>query len=1067
MQTAVDERALEGPSGVGEKSALAFAWETIEVLGSDQGLAEILQSWALAVVKHLDANLARVWTMSSVGLQLQATAEANTLAGDAYTHMPVGAFVEEIADECRPYATNDIRNDPHLMDLEWAKRERLRAFAGHPLMSRGKLVGVAAMVSKHPVSDVAMQALATSAAGLALTIRRKRVHAAAKEAVRELKARNAELVSANQRSQALIDLAPSGILVVDREGAMTVVNAMAERMFGFARGELLGQSADILLPVPLRGSGTFTGPGERALSARTDLNGLRKDGSAFPVEIGLVPIEPGGDMRCCIVDITDRADTLRLRKMHAELRAASDRSLQVIESVPNGIVVVDHSGAITLVNALAEKMFGFDRQELIGQPGGILLPELMPPTFFRQESRVSGRALTGVRKDGSVFPLEISLKPIPVEGEMSVLCLIVDTTERTLAESRLREAARLKTEFLANMSHEIRTPINVMVGMSGLLLDTDLTPDQRDLSETIRNGAKSLLVVINDSLDFSKMEAGKLEIDPADFEVDGAVEDVTSFFSQSASRKGLALTCFVEHDVPQHVYGDSGRLRQMLTNLVGNAIKFTERGEINLRVSAAEEAGTGLRFEVRDSGIGISAEAQERIFQAFTQADGSTTRRYGGTGLGLAIVKRLVEMMGGTIGVESEPGRGSTFWFQIPFERARETKGFDPESSARMVGVKALVAGGDAAITEKLESWGMKTESAGTAPEAVARIREAAQAQRPFGLVVVDYRMPGLDDAGIAGMMAEVPIVMMAACEDRKAAERIHGTAVTVYLTKPPRIHQLHGAIAMALLPAGSVLAGFETSGNRKAAKLPAMPTGPRLLLVEDNVDNQKLTVRLLGKYGYTCDIASNGVQALTMMSDRDYPLVLMDCQMPEMDGFQATAAIREREGMSRYTPIIAMTAHALEGDRDKCLRAGMDDYIAKPVTEGLLVSTIERWAPSGEPAAAPSIEPAAPAEGLAGEGSRVRVLAKEGLEDLIPEYLANCTRSLIDLAEAIARKDLDTARGIGHGMKGCGAGYGFAAITDFGRNIEYAAAGNDEATVTEQILKLGTYLANLEVIYP
>ncbi len=739
----------------------------------------------------------------------------------------------------------------------------------------------------------------------------------------------------------------------------------------------------------------------------------------------------------------DRADTLRLRKMHAELKAASERSLQVIESVPNGIVLVDRSGAITLVNAPAEKMFGFGRQELIGQPVEILLPAL-------------GRTLTGVRKDGSQFPLEISANPIPVDGEMSVLYSIIDDTERTLAERRLHEAARLKSEFLANMSHEIRTPINVMVGMSGLLLETDLTPDQRDLSETIRNGAEALLVVINNSLDFSKMEAGKLEIDPADFDVDGVVEDVTSFFTQSASRKGLALTCFVEPDVPQHVSGDGGRLRQILTNLLGNAIKFTERGQIDLRVASAGEGGTALRFEVKDSGIGISAEARERIFLAFTQADGSTTRRYGGTGLGLAIVKGLIQIMGGTIGVESEPSRGSTFWFQLPFDHARDAKGFDPEASARMVGVRALVAGDDAAIiTRQLESWRMKTESAGTVSDAVARIREAEMAERPFGLAILDYRTQGIDGAGIAGMMAGVPIVMLARREDRKAAERINGTAVTVYLTTPSRTHHLHKAVAMALLP-------VQTSGNRKAVTPRRLPVGPRLLLVEDNLDNQKLAVRLLGKYGYSCDIANNGAEALSMMMRGcDYPLILMDCQMPEMDGFQATAAIRRREGKSRHTPIIAMTAHALEGDRDRCLRAGMDDYMAKPVTEGLLVSMIERWAPSGEPVAARSTEE--PVE----DQTRVRVVAKEGLQDLIPKYLANCTKSILDLAEAVARKDLETVRAIGHGMHGCGTGYGFAAITDFGRNIEHAAAGNDEATIAEQISKLGTYLANLEVIYP
>ncbi len=454
MQSAEKLKSHEDPGTVTEQSALAFARETILTLGADHSLSEILQSWVLAVVKHLDANFARVWTVSSAGLQLQATAESGTFAGDAYAHMPVGAFVEEIAAECRPYATNDLLNDPHLMDPEWAKREGLTAFAGHPLMSRGKLVGVAAMVSRRPVSDLAMEALATSASGLALAIRRKRVEAAAKEMARDLKAKNAELTAAGRRSHALIDLSPNGILMVDRAGALTLVNSMAEKMFGFGREELLGQPADMLLPPLLRGTGAFTGREARALQARQGLSGLRKDGSEFPVEI--------------------------------------------------------------------------------------------------------------------------SLNPIQTEGELSVLYSIVDITERKRAEHRMLEAARLKSEFLANMSHEIRTPINVLVGMSGLLIETDLTPDQRDLADTIRNGAESLLVVINDNLDFSKMEAGKLEIDPADFEVDGVVGDVTSLFYRQAHRKGLALSRFVESDVPQYLYGDGGRLRQVLTNLVGNAVKFTE-----------------------------------------------------------------------------------------------------------------------------------------------------------------------------------------------------------------------------------------------------------------------------------------------------------------------------------------------------------------------------------------------------------------------------------------------------------------------------------------------------------
>jgi two-component system, sensor histidine kinase and response regulator len=1049
-----------------ESSDLAFAWDIIETLGADQSLPEILQSWALAVVKHLDANFARVWTVSSSGLHLEATAELDTVAGDAYTHMPVGAFVEEIAAERRPYATNDLLRDPHLMDPDWAKQEQLTAFAGHPLLCRGKLLGVAAMVSRRPISEVSMRALATSAAGLALAIRRKRLEGAAKETIRELKSKNAELIAANRRSQALVDLAPSGILVMDSGGIMTAVNTMAERMFGFAREELLGRPADMLLPISLRGTGAFTGPEERALAAREDLKGLRKDGTEFPVEIGLVPIEPGRDIRCCIVDITERADTLRLRTMHAELERASERSRLVIESAPNGILVMDRFRAITLMNAQAEAMFGYTRAELLGQPVEALLPAPARDSFFagpEGTAASAAREFLARRKDGSEFPVEIGLNPIETNGEMWVLCAVVDITERKRAEREILESSRLKSEFLANMSHEIRTPINVLVGMSGLLLETDLTPEQKDLTETIRNGAEGLLIVLNESLDFSRIEAGKLELDPADFEVDGLIEDVSALFSQQAQRKGLDLTCSVGQDVPQYVYGDGGRTRQILTNLVGNALKFTESGAIQLRVTGgdASDGAASLRFEVEDTGIGISEEAQERIFQPFMQADGSTTRRYGGTGLGLAIVTRLIEMMDGTIGVKSEPGRGSTFWFVMPFENAREPKEFDRESSARMAGVKALVVAGAAGfnkeqITLQMESWEMKIECAGNALEAITQVREATLSGRPFGLVVLDYAMPGINGRDVTRIIrsdeatAGTPILMMASAADRKAAEKATGAGMAAFLTRPARRHHLHRAIALALAPAPL------TEGSRKAAMAPVRGVGLRLLLVEDNVDNQKLTVRQLRKHGYDCDVADNGSLAVAMTACCAYPLVLMDCQMPEMDGFQATAAIRAREGGMRRTPIVAMTAHALHGDRERCLAAGMDDYMTKPVTEQLLVNMIERWSSSAD----------SPASRAPAAGGRLRVIAKEGLEDLIPDYLANCTKSLVDLADAVAREDLDAVRGIGHGMKGCGLGYGFAEITEIGRDMEYAATRNDSTAVSEQISKLGEYLSSLEVVY-
>ncbi|MGA2711960.1 MAG: response regulator [Bryobacteraceae bacterium] len=1096
-----------GDSRADPKSGLAFAWDTILALGADETLPEVLQAWAVAFVNHLGVIFARIWTISSTGrgFDLQANAGLNTRIEGKYAQIPVGGLVEHVASECQPYATDDLVNDPWLGDPEWAIQKDLIAFAGYPLVCRGKLVGVSTVFSKQPISGLATQMLATTAGIIARTIARNHSEAELGEKSRELEVKHAELMAASQRSQLVIESVPNGILVVDEAGIITLINAQAEKMFGFQREELIGQPVEILLPTSMRPShpdkrgSFFANPQARAMGAGRDLFAVRKDGSEFPVEIGLNPIQTDGktSVLCSIVDITWRKkyesaleETAReLKTRNVELIAAGQRYQMVIESAPNGILVVDQAGVITLANAHAEKMFGFQREELIGHPVEKLLPASMRlshpskrGSFFgdpQARAMGAGRDLSAVRKDGSEFPVEIGLNPIQTDGDISVLCSIVDITERRRAESRILEATRLKSEFLANMSHEIRTPMNVLVGMSGLLLETDLTPDQRDQAETIRKGAESLLVVINDSLDFSKMEAGKLEIDRADFAVDTVVEDVSSFLSQQSGRKGLELTCFVAPDVPSYLYGDGGRVRQVLTNLVANAVKFTEQGEVNVRVLMAgqSENVTTLRFEVQDTGIGILAEVQRRLFQAFTQADGSTTRRYGGTGLGLAICKRLVEMMGGSIGIDSDFGKGSTFWFQIPFERPREVRAADTEFAPNFAGVRVLVVDDNetnrAILKQQLESWDMKPELAANALQAVTIIRESAISGCPLGLVVLDYGMPGMNGIDVARIVradsniASTPLMMLTSYSERREAEAARDVGISIYLTKPARRHQLHRAIA-AILKQSS-----EAAGNSLPARAAALRKGPKLLLVEDNVDNQKLTTRLLRKYGYDCDVAANGNQALAIISKCDYPLVLMDCQMPEMDGFQATAAIREREGKSRRTPIVAMTAHALPGDRERCLRAGMDDYIPKPVNEGLLLRTIERWVPIlDEPVSAPAsqtptsikkIEPSAmPTDG----GDRIRISAKAGLEDLIPGYLSNCRKNILVLGDAVAKADLDTARSIGHGMKGCGRGYGFEAISEIGRNIEHAAAVYDTSGVSTQIVLLEDFLSRLDVIY-
>jgi two-component system sensor histidine kinase/response regulator len=749
-----------------------------------------------------------------------------------------------------------------------------------------------------------------------------------------------------------------------------------------------------------------------------------------------------------------------LKTKNVGLRIAGERSQLVIESVPNGILVVNRAGVITLANTPASKLFGYQKSEMVGQRVEILLPAALRAAHPAQRAAFdadpharamgSGRELFALRKDGSEFPVEVGLNPIRSDGEESVLCSIVDITERKRSEAKMLEAARLKAEFLANMSHEIRTPMNVLVGMSGLLLDTSLTADQKDYAETIRKGAENLLVVINDILDFSKLEAGKLDIDPVDFNLDAVAEETVEFFAEQARRKKLDLICHVSPEVPARLCGDGGRVRQILINLIGNAIKFTESGEVALRVSLAGhcEGKAQIRFEVSDTGIGISPAVQQRLFQGFTQADGSTTRKYGGTGLGLAICRRLVELMDGSIGVESGLGEGARFWFEVGFGPASSEADPDADSLPRLVGKHVLMVNGTesarALVKQYLDGWQMPYDEAEDATVAASRLQE-----RPYDLVLIDDRTPGVNSIEFARGIEPAAIVLCSG----DAVPGANSAGVTV-LAKPVRKLQLRKAIVRLLEP---------RSPMHSPAKAPVTPHVAKLLLVEDNEDNQRLAVRLLGKHGYECDVASNGLEAVERCRIMKYPMVLMDCLMPEMDGFQATAAIRKQENGARRTPIIAITAHATAGVQASCLEAGMDDYLAKPINEAEMIRTIGRWLTVEPPA--PVASEAAPAEVVADAG-RIRVMATAGLEDLIPNYLKNREGDLETLAQAVAKGDLQSARVIGHGMKGSGGGYGFIAISEIGRSIEQFAASEDAAGVLRQVGVLEDYLRRLEVVY-
>ncbi|MCX5814474.1 MAG: PAS domain S-box protein [Proteobacteria bacterium] len=939
----------------------------------------------------------------------------------------------------------------------------------------------------------------------------------------------AALLQEKKRFSTLSENAPFGMVMIDTKGNFIYINPKFKELFGYDIEDIPDGRTWFKKAYPdpecrKTATSTWVVDSKQAKVGQKRPRIFKancKDGTEKVISFITVQLETGEHMISCD-DITDR------KRADDALRESEETIHLLLDSMAEAIYGIDMNGNCTFCNNTCLRLLGYKHSDdLLGKnmhwqihskrPDGTSFPveecRIFQAFHEGKGTHVDDEVLW--RSDDTSFPAEYWSYPLLRDGAVvGAVITFFNITDRKRADDALRETNRLlkettkhandmaeqaeaanmaKSEFLANMSHEIRTPMNGVIGMTGLLLDTELNDDQRRYAEVVRTSGESLLGLINDILDFSKIEAGKLELETLDFDLRGLLDDFAAMVAMRAHDKELEFICAIAPDVPTFLSGDPGRLRQILTNLVGNSVKFTNKGEIVIRTSLVSETDGEaiIHFSVRDTGIGIPADKQEQLFQKFTQADASTTRKYGGTGLGLAISKQLAEIMGGKIGVISKEGHGSEFWFTVRFAKQPAQERIEmPLTDIREVHV--LVVDDNATNREvlmiQLLSWGVRAKEAHDGHAALKELSLARDAGDPFRIAIIDMQMPGMNGAVLARTikadetLKDTRLVLFSSLGQRGDAKQMEGIGFSAYLTKPARQSELSGCLS-------AVLAGTDVTWQAQPIitrhTIHEMRRGSiRILLAEDNITNQQVAMGILERLGLRVDVVANGEEAIKAMENLPYDLMLMDVQMPVMDGLEATRQIRNPQSIvhNHQIPIIAMTAHAMQGDREKCLEAGMNDYVSKPVSPQILAEALEKWLPKEETGnRQASILPKAgqpetveqPLQDSSHKsqipifdkaGMMARLMDDENLaRKVVKGFLDDLPRQIAALKEYLKAGDVVQAERQAHTIKGASANVGGEALRAIAFEMEKVAKVGGLESVTARLPELDSRFALLK----